>query len=119
GGTVSGVGTIDTITAVAGTVAPGGGSPGVLTIGRAAAFDAATTLNVLLKGTDAGTGYSQLALGGPIDLGGSTLALNFGFELPVGSSFEIVTNAGPGPIIGRFNGLGEGAVFSQGGYQFQ
>jgi hypothetical protein len=41
------------------------------------------------------------------------------FEPPVRSSFEIVTNAGPGQITGTFNGLDEGAVFAQGGYPFQ
>jgi hypothetical protein len=119
GGSLSGVGTIDRITATGGAVAPGGGSPGVLLVTGPVGLDPTTTLNVLLNGSDAGTGYSQLALGGPIDLGGSTLVLNFGFEPPVGSSFEIVTNAGSGQITGAFNGLDEGAVFRQGGYQFQ
>src|SRR5205807_1604423 len=100
-----GVGTIDTITATGGAVAPGGTSPGVLVVAGAVAFDPATTVSILLKATDAGTGYSQLAIGGPIDLGGSTLALNFDFEPPVGYRFEIVTNAGPGPMTGTFNGL--------------
>jgi len=38
---------------------------------------------------------------------------------PVGSTFEILTNTGTGPITGIFNGLDEGTVFTQGGYQFQ
>jgi hypothetical protein len=42
-----------------------------------------------------------------------------GFEPPVGSAFEIVTNTGTGPTAGTFNGLDEGTVFTQGGYQFQ
>ena len=58
-------------------------------------------------------------MGGPIDLGSSTLSLNLGSEPPAGSSFEILTNAGPGRIASTFNGLDEGAVFAQGGYQFQ
>ena len=45
--------------------------------------------------------------------------LVLGFEPPVGSSFEIITNTGSTPITGTFNGLAEGAVFTQGGYQFQ
>jgi hypothetical protein len=76
-------------------------------------------LNVLVNGTDAGTGYSQLQAGGPIALGGSTLRLFFGFAPPVRSTFEIVTNTGPGPINGKFNLLDEGAIVTQGGYQFQ
>jgi hypothetical protein len=75
-------------------------------------------LTATLNGTDPGS-YSQLAASGPINLGGSTLSLVFGFEPPVGSIFEILTNTGTGPITGTFNGLGEGAVFTQSGYQFQ
>jgi hypothetical protein len=116
GGSLNGVGSVDSITAFGGTVAPGGNLPGVLTIG-AAAFNAATTLSILINGREASTGYSQLAVAGPIDLGGSTLSLTFGFEPPVGSSFEILT--GSVPISGTFSGLDEGAVFTQGSYQFQ
>ena len=36
-----------------------------------------------------------------------------------GNSFEIVTNTSSSPITGTFNGLAEGAVFSEDGYQFQ
>jgi hypothetical protein len=36
-----------------------------------------------------------------------------------GSSFEILTNTGSNSISGTFNGMTEGAVFTQGGYQFQ
>jgi hypothetical protein len=32
---------------------------------------------------------------------------------------EILTNTGSAPINNTFNGLDEGAVFTQGGYQFQ
>ena len=37
----------------------------------------------------------------------------------MGSRFEILTNTGAAPITGTFAGLAEGAVFTQGGYQFQ
>jgi hypothetical protein len=119
GGLLSGIGTVDTIVARGGTVAPGGNSPGVLTVSGPVTFNPATTVSILLNGIAAGTGYSQLAAGGQIDLRGSVLSLTLGFEPPVGSRFEILTNAGPAPINGTFNGLAEGAVFSQGGYQFQ
>jgi hypothetical protein len=114
-----GVGTVDAVTANGGTVAPGGSSPGILTVGGVVAFNPATTLNILLNGIDAGTGYSQLAAGGPIDLSGSSPSLTFGFEPPVGSTFEIFVNTGSGPVVGTFNGLDEGAISSLGGYQFQ
>ena len=118
-GQLSGVGTVDTVTAVGGTLAPGGSTPGVLAVSGAVTLNSSATLSVLLNGTDAGTGYAQLQAGGPIDLGQSTLSLQFGFTPPVGSSFEILTNTGAAPITGTFNGLSEGVVFTQGAYQFQ
>ena len=90
-----------------------------MTVGGAVAFNSSTTLSTLLNGIDVGTGYSRLVAASPIDLGGSTLSLNVGFEPQVGSTFEILTNTGPAPIIGTFNGLDEGTIFTQGGYQFQ
>ena len=104
-----------TVNFAAGTVSP---SPGVVTVAGGVVLTGSTTLSAALNGVNPGS-YSQLAAGGAINLGGSTLSLVFGFEPPVGSSFEIVTNTGSAPITGMFNGLDEGAVFSQGGYQFQ
>jgi hypothetical protein len=118
-GQLSGVGTVDALTALAGTIVPGGNSPGVLAISGAVTLNSSATVRLLLNGTDAGTGYAQLQAGGAIDLGGSTLNLTFTFEPPVDSSFEIVTNSGAAPISGTFAGLAEGTVFSQGGYQLQ
>jgi hypothetical protein len=104
-----------TVNFAAGTVSP---SPGVVTIAGGVVLTGSTTFSATLNGTDPGS-YSQLASGGPINLGGSTLSLVLGFDPPVGSSFEIVTNTGNGPITGIFNALAEGAVFSQNGFQFQ
>jgi hypothetical protein len=118
GGQLSGVGTVDSLTATGGTVAPGTTSPGILTVSGAVAFNSSTTFSVLLNGTGAGTGYSQLMTGNPVTLGGSTLSLVLGFTPPVGSSFEILTTTG-GAIPDTFNGLPEGATFSQGGFMFQ
>jgi hypothetical protein len=104
-----------TINFVSGTVAP---SAGVVTLASGAVFNGSATFSVALNGTDPGS-YSQVVAGGPIILYGSTLSLVLGFEPPVGSSFEILTNTGSTPISGTFNGLSEGAVFAQGGYEFQ
>jgi hypothetical protein len=118
-GQLSGMGQVDTLTTLGGTLAPGSASPGVLSVNGALTLNLYTTVSILLNGAAAGTGYSQLQAGGPIDLGQSTLSLQFGFVPPVGSSFEIVTNTGAAPISGTINDLDEGAIFSQGGYQFQ
>jgi hypothetical protein len=118
-GVLSGVGAVDTLTTLGGTLAPGGASPGVLSVTSALVLHPETTVSILLDGTAPGTGYAQLQAGGLIALGGSTLSLGFGFVPPLQSTFEIVTNNGSTPISGTFNGLTEGAVFTQGGYQFQ
>jgi len=111
-----------TISAGSSTVQFAGGtvsaSPGVLAVSGGVALTGATTFRAILNSTDPGS-YSQLGVSGPIDLGGSTLNLQVGFEPPVGHSFEILTNSGSGPITGTFQGLDEGAVFTQQGYQFQ
>jgi hypothetical protein len=119
GGSLRGEGTVDALTVYRGTVAPGTDSAGILTVAGPTSFNLLTTLTVQLNGTDPGTGYAQLVGGGPVDLGGSTLNLVLGFDPPVDSRFEIVTTADPGGIIGTFNGLPEGAVFTQDGDQFQ
>jgi hypothetical protein len=97
-----------------GTVSP---SPGLVTVASGVALTASTTFIATLTGTDPGS-YSQLSASGPVNLGGSALSLVLGFEPPVGSSFEIVTNKGAGPIMSTFAGLAEGSVFTQGTYQF-
>ena len=119
GGVLGGVGTVDTVTAVGGTVVPGNNGVGVLSVSGAVTFQPSATVSILVNGSAAGTGYAQLQAGGPIALGGSTLSLQFGFTPPVGSSFEILTNTGAAPITGTFAGLDEGAVFTQGSYRFQ
>jgi hypothetical protein len=114
-GLLSGVGTVDTLTTLGGTVAPGTASPGVLTVGGAVTFNASAILSIFIDGS----ANAKLQAGGPIDLGGSTLSISFGAEPPVGSTLEIFTKTGSAPINNTFNGLDEGAVFNQGGYQFQ
>jgi hypothetical protein len=103
-----------TVNFAAGTVAP---RPGVVTVAGGFVLTGSTTLSATLIGT-AGR-YSQFAAAGPINLGGSTLSLVLGYYLRIGSTFEIITITGTGPITGTFNGLDEGAVFYQGGYLFQ
>jgi hypothetical protein len=118
-GLLSGVGTVDTLRTLGGMLAPGGSSPGILSISGGLTLNLYTTVSILLNGTDPGTGYAQLQAGSPIDLGDSSLSLSIGFVPPLGSSFEILTNTGSAPITGTFVGLDEGAVFTQSGYQFQ
>jgi len=107
------------VTVVAGNLIPGGSSPGILTVAGSVTLFSGSTFTVRINGSEPGGSYSQLVAEGPVFLGGSTLNLVLGFEPPVGSSFEIVQGTGPDPISGTFAGLDEGAVFEQGGLQFQ
>ncbi len=117
GGTFGGAGSVDQLTVYGGTVAPGTDAPGVLRVAGTVAFNPLTTFSVLLDGTHAGRGYSQLRAAGPVNLGGSTLQLVPGFEPPLSRALKILTAAGG--IQGTFAGLPEGAIFDQGGFQFQ
>jgi hypothetical protein len=119
GGTIRGEGSVGPLTAVGGTVEAGDGSAGLLAVSGAVTLFATATFHVRLDGPSPGDGYSQLAAGGPVYLGGSTLSLTLGFEPAVGNSFEILTTTDSAGITGTFNGLGEGAIFEQDGYQFQ
>jgi hypothetical protein len=119
GGTFAGAGAVDSLTAFRGAVAPGNAALGVLAVAGAVRFDPLTTFSALLAGPGAGSGYSQLLAGGPLALGGSALSLVLGFAPPVGAEFTLLATADPGGVVGAFAGLPEGAVFTQGGYQFQ
>jgi hypothetical protein len=119
GGSLAGEGTVGPVTVIAGTLSPGAAGAGILTVDGSVALFSGSMFTVRLNGLEPGTSYSQLVAEGPVFLGGSTLNLVLGFEPPVGSSFEIVQNSGPDPISGTFAGLDEGAVFAQGGFEFQ
>jgi hypothetical protein len=99
----------------AGTAAPG---PGALTVAGGVVLTGSATYKATLNGTDP-SNYSQVQASGPIDLGGSTLSLILGFTPPVGSTYTLLTTTDPGPIMGTFAGLPEGASFTQGGFTFQ
>jgi hypothetical protein len=119
GGSFSGEGTVGPLTALSGSVTPGTIDPGTLYVSGAVSMFSATTFNVRLNGLAPGREYSQLISNGRIYLGSSTLSLVLGFEPPVGSAFALLTTADSGGIFGTFAGLPEGAMFSQGGNQFQ
>jgi autotransporter-associated beta strand protein len=118
GGTLSGKGTVATITgqpptnaAAVGTVSPGdNGSPatavGILTSGSAT-WGNSTTFAVNLSDTSstqtpvAGTDYDQLQVNGFLDLGGATLTGSVSGSIPVGDKFTIIQISG-GTLVGAF-----------------
>jgi len=123
GGTVSGTGTVGSISQVGGTggtVDPGTGSgtDGTLTTlsGYSIATGATTRINI--GGTTAGATYGQIVnASGSVTLTGSAIAPGFvnGFVPAIGDVFTIINNQGNGAVIGTFNGLPEGAALTVGG----
>ena len=96
GSTLAGAGTVDAaVTNTTGTVSPGNGSPGVLSIDGSYGQGGGGTLAIELDGVTAGTGYAQLAVTGTATLAG-TLALTneIGFTPPQGAQFELLTSSG-------------------------
>jgi hypothetical protein len=72
GGTLQGTGTINgAVTNTSGTVAPGAGAPGVLTIGGNYSQGGGGTLAIAIGGTIAGSGFSELQVGGNAALSGN------------------------------------------------
>jgi autotransporter-associated beta strand protein len=119
-GTLSGSGVTGGVTASTGvTVSPGGTGPGILTAAGSVALGAGSSFVVELNGTAPGSGYDQLRVTGAastLTLAGN-LSVRVGFA-PAGQSFTIIDNGGSSPIVGRFNGLREGAVVRVGSTKF-
>jgi autotransporter-associated beta strand protein len=115
--TLGGTGTVGTIVVITnGTVSPGA-SPGILNSSNVT-FNPLTHFAVELNGTNQVSDYDQLNVTGSVTLDG-TLTGSVGFIPDIGSTFTIINNDGTDAIQGGFQGLGEGAIFSLGGFQFQ
>jgi autotransporter-associated beta strand protein len=116
---LSGVGTVGTITSTGGTISPGDSAPGILTDSGDLNLDSASTFDVALDGTEAGTGYNQLTVAGDINLAGATLNATAGFTPTGNASFTIIKNTGESPVSGTFAGLPEGAVLTIAGASYR
>ena len=124
--TLGGVGTVGSITASGGTVSPGDTGIGLLTDSGALTLqtDASSNNSVFaaeLDGSTAGTNYSQLQVGGNIDLDGATLDLTLGsgFVPTAGESFTIIDNTGTSSVTDTFAGLPQGGYLTVSGTSFQ
>src|SRR5262249_20407407 len=76
-------------------------APGLLTVAGGVALSASATFTVTLDGTDPDS-YSHVQASGPLDLGGSTLALTLGFTPDVGDSFTLLSSDDSSPVTGTF-----------------
>ena len=66
--------------------------PGLVTIAGGCVLGGSTTFSATLNDTGPSS-YSQIAVSGPVDLGGSTLSLALGFTPQVGDSFTLLTSS--------------------------
>jgi hypothetical protein len=103
-----------------GTISPGAGAPGILTVGNTT-FTANATVDAEIDGPGTGVGDSdQLKVLGTIDLGGA--ALSFGGSDIVGSgpttTIVLIDNDGNEAVVGTFAGLPDGAAINVNGQNF-
>jgi fibronectin-binding autotransporter adhesin len=105
GATLGGAGTIAGAVTVrsGGALAPGA-SPGTLTVNNNVTFENGSGFQVELNGSDAGTTYDQLVIGGPaiLDLGGSTLSATFGYTPSAGDRLFLIDNDPAVTVLNRF-----------------
>ncbi len=121
GCSLSGSGKINgAVTVTSGTVSPGNGGPGKLTVGSVAFNSSAATFAVDLNGSAAGSGYDQLVVssGGTVNLANASLGGSLGYGPAIGTTFTIIDNQGSNAISGTFNGLAQGSTVSIGGSTF-
>jgi autotransporter-associated beta strand protein len=120
GATLGGTGTVGSITTTSATVSPGTTGPGLLTDTGALTFDSASSYDVAIDGSTAASQYSQLEVGGAINLAGATLnvSLSATFTPTAGTQFTIIDNTGSSAITGTFAGLPQGGTITVSGQAF-
>jgi autotransporter-associated beta strand protein len=131
GQTLKGTGTVSGVTQIASgaTLAPGGTTnPGVLTINNNVTFTGTATsnFNIRANGATVGDGsstggYDQLAgTSGTVNLNNATFNLTVGYAPTLNSDHLLIVNNSTGvTLTGSFSGLGDGATFTAGGYNWQ
>ena len=118
GATLSGTGNVGGINATSATVLPGDSGPGVLTDAGGLTLDAASKLAVVANGAAPASGYSQLAVGGAVNLNGAALQLTVGYSPATGDKLTVLDKTGAGAVNGTFAGLPEGALVTASGHSF-
>ena len=119
GATLLGLGLVEGLRVNSGGVMqPGAAVPDEFDVLRNAELNAGSIFRVRLNGTNAGSNYDQLRVGGDITLGG-TLELIPGFVPIPGQKFTIIKNEGTNEVNGTFAGLPEGAEFTINGRPYK
>ena len=122
GGTLKGTGTIRTLTATGGIIAPGNSAGKITT--TSLDLSSGNTLQIEINNVSspvAGTDYDQIVVSSPgsVNLGGATLNLSSSFTGNQGTVFTIVDNQGSNAVSTTFNGLAEGAFIQANGRAYQ
>jgi autotransporter-associated beta strand protein len=118
GATLKGTGTVSGIAVTSGgTLAPGS-SPGILFATGNLTLSLGATYLVELNGPAVGTHYDQTEVVGTVSLGNATLSIDLGFTPATNTSFMIISNALGDAVVGTFNGLPDGAIFTADGQAF-
>lgn len=122
-GTLAGTGSIGTNAVNGGTLLPGVGNLGKLTMSTLNQASGGTLKLGLSGGTApvAGTDYRQAVVtGNTVDLSGSALVLTTVGSTPFNqaASYTLIDNQGTSAVSGTFNGLAEGATVTLGGVNY-
>ena len=118
GGTLRGSSRIGGLNGNGGIIAPGGATPDAIECYGDVSLGAGTVLRLRLNGTTAGVTYDQLEVKGTVTLGG-TLEIVPGLLPAVGDRFTVIDNDGTDDIVGTFDGLPDGAIFTVNGRPYQ
>ena len=97
-----------------GVVSPGGSGTGALLFSGSSTFDNTTTNHLQINGPTPGVDYDQIGIRGAVTLGNSRLELAFGYTPPTNTVFLLLTNDLADAITGRFGGLAQNALFTNG-----
>ena len=97
-----------------GVVSPGGSGTGALLFSGSSTFDNTTTNRLQINGPTPGADYDQIGIRGAVTLGNSRLELAFGYTPPTNTVFLVLTNDLADAITGRFGGLAQNALFTNG-----
>ncbi len=122
-GTLAGTGSIGANAVNGGTLLPGVGNLGKLTMATLTQPSGGTLKLGLAGGTEpvAGTDYRQVVVtGDTVNLGGSNLVLTTVGATPFNqaASYTLIDNQGASAVSGTFNGLAEGATVTLGGVNY-
>ncbi len=117
GGVLKGTGTINSNLTIASGIHIPGASPGIMQVKGNYTLASDATIQIEIYGTAPGTQYDQVNLNGgsgTVILAGN-LQIVANTNLPVGSTFTIITNTGTAAVSGAFAGLPQNSDFYSSG----